>query len=114
MEQQGIYVELADPEQVLMILPLLKVRHHFPFAEIRKKIKSAVEKCSKQQRDKVEIDYSHDIEALSTLAVSYKELQTAENEWISYTKATGRILHGNGYSVSPGYSFVCSWGENYY
>lgn len=102
LEHQGIYVELADPEQVLMILPLLKARHHFPFAEIRRKIKSAVEKCSKQQRDKVEIDYSHDIEALSTLAVSYKELQTAENEWISFTKTTGRICTGMVIPYPPG------------
>ena len=102
LERQGIYVELADPEQVLMILPLLKARHHFPFAEIRKKIKAAVEKCSNQQRDKVEIDYSHEIEALSTLAVPYKELQASDSEWISFTKANGRICAGMVIPYPPG------------
>ncbi|MCZ8538477.1 aminotransferase class I/II-fold pyridoxal phosphate-dependent enzyme [Paenisporosarcina quisquiliarum] len=102
LEHQGIYVELADPEQVLMILPLLKARHHFPFAEIRKKIKAAVEKCFNQQRDKVEIDYSHEIEALSTLAVPYKELQALDSEWIPFTKANGRICAGMVIPYPPG------------
>ncbi|WP_017380239.1 aminotransferase class I/II-fold pyridoxal phosphate-dependent enzyme [Paenisporosarcina sp. TG-14] len=102
LELQGIYVELADPEQVLLILPLLKARHQFPFAEIRMKIKTAVEKCAKQQRDKVDIDYSHDLYALSTLAVSYKELQGTENEWILYTKATGRVCAGMVIPYPPG------------
>jgi arginine/lysine/ornithine decarboxylase len=102
LEREGIYVELADPEQVLLILPLLKARHQFPFAEIRMKIKSAVEKCLKQQRDKVDIDYSHDLQALSTLAVSYKDLQGSENEWISYTKAAGRICAGMVIPYPPG------------
>ena len=102
LERQGIYVELADPEQVLMILPLLKARHHFPYAELRKRIKTAVENSCKQPRDKIEIDYSHDIEALSTLAVPYKELQTSGSEWISFTKANGRICAGMVIPYPPG------------
>ena len=102
LEKQGVYVELADPEQVLLILPLLKARHQFPFAEIRMKIKSAVEKCKKQQKDKMDIDYIHDLQALSTLAVSYKELRTAESEWIAYTKANGRISTGMVIPYPPG------------
>lgn len=102
MEREGVYAELADPEQVLLILPLLKARHQFPFAEIRMKIKNAVEKCLKQQRDKVDIDYSHELQALSTLAVSYKELQSAESEWILYTKAARRICAGMVIPYPPG------------
>ena len=41
LEMEGIYSELADPDQVLFILPLLKVEHDYPFAEIGKKIKKA-------------------------------------------------------------------------
>ena len=102
LEHQGIYVELADPEQVLLILPLLKAKHQFPFADIRMKIKAAVEKCTKQPRDKVEIDYSHDLQAITTLAVSYKDLGKAESEWILYTKAAGRICAGSVIPYPPG------------
>jgi arginine/lysine/ornithine decarboxylase len=102
MEHEGVYVELADPEQVLLILPLLKARHQFPFAEIRMKIKSAVEKCSKLQRDKVVIDYSHELHAISTLAVSYHELKNNEDELILYTKAAGRICAGMVIPYPPG------------
>ena len=102
MEHEGVYVELADPEQVLLILPLLKARHQFPYAEIRMKIKSAVEKCLKLQRDKIDIDYSHELQALSTLAVSYHDLQNKEEEFILYTKAAGRICAGMVIPYPPG------------
>lgn len=102
MEHEGVYVELADPVQVLLILPLLKARHKFPFAEIRMKIKLAVEKCLKLQRDKVEIDYSHELHAISTLAVSYHDLQNKEDEYILYTKAAGRICVGMVIPYPPG------------
>lgn len=102
MEHEGVYVELADPEQVLLILPLLKSRHKFPFAEIRMKIKSAIEKCSKRQTDKVDIDYSHELHAISTLAVSYHDLQNKEDEYILYTKAAGRICAGMVIPYPPG------------
>jgi len=102
LEKQGVYVELADSEQVLLILPLLKARHQFPFANIRMKIKLAVEKCKNQQRNKMPIDYMHDLQALSTLAVSYKELRIAESESISYTKANGRISSGMVIPYPPG------------
>ena len=102
LEHQGVFVELADPEQVLLIMPLLKARHQFPFAEIRMKIKTAVEKCSKLKRDKVEIDYKHDFQPLSTLAIPYKDIQAEENEWIPYTKASGRVCAGIVIPYPPG------------
>lgn len=102
LEHQGIYVELADPEQVLLILPLLKAKHQFPFADIRMKIKAAVEKCTKQPRDKLEIDYLHDLQPVSTLAVPYKSFGTARSEWILYTQAAGRICAGNVVPYPPG------------
>ena len=31
LEMEGVYSELADPDQVLFVLPLLKVEHDYPF-----------------------------------------------------------------------------------
>ncbi|WP_019414122.1 aminotransferase class I/II-fold pyridoxal phosphate-dependent enzyme [Paenisporosarcina sp. TG20] len=102
LERQNIFVELADFKQVLLILPLLKADHLFPFAKIRKEIKSAVENCLKQPRDKRDIDYSHQLLSLSTIATSYKELQTAESECVLYTKTAGRISAGMVIPYPPG------------
>ena len=102
LEEQGVYSELADTTQVLFILPLLKRRHSFPFADIRRRIKHAVEKLMKQRVMKVEIDYIHDLEAVSRLAMSYKELDEHESEWILYSKAMGRISAGMVIPYPPG------------
>ena len=42
LEAEGIYAELADPYQVLFVLPLLKVGSDYPFDEIGEKIESAI------------------------------------------------------------------------
>ena len=42
LEAEGIYGEIADPYQVLFVLPLLKVESTYPFDEICEKIKTAV------------------------------------------------------------------------
>lgn len=42
LEEQGIFTEMADPYNVLMVLPLLKKDMFFPFAEIITKIKDAL------------------------------------------------------------------------
>ncbi|MET1012921.1 MAG: aminotransferase class I/II-fold pyridoxal phosphate-dependent enzyme [Paenisporosarcina sp.] len=102
LEEQGVYSELADTTQVLFILPLLKRKHTFPFADIRMSIKSAVEELTKQPAKKVHIDYIHDLEAISRLAKSYKEMDGCESEWILYTKAMGRISAGMVIPYLPG------------
>ncbi len=102
LEQQGIYVELADPEQVLFILPLLKAEHLFSFDEIHLKVKLAVEACLNEQKDKVAIKYINDDQVLSILAISYEELKEAETEWISYNDSSGRICAGMVIPYPPG------------
>lgn len=39
LEEKGVYTEMADPYNVLMVLPLLKKDMHFPFNEILSRIK---------------------------------------------------------------------------
>lgn len=102
VELQGVYCELADTKQVLLVLPLLKSQHRFPFADIRLCIKTAVEDLKKQLPNEVTIDYSHNLEALSTLATSYKDAEHHRTEWIPYTKAMGRISGGMVIPYPPG------------
>ena len=42
LEVQGVYSELADPYQVLFVLPLLKSELEYPFEETCRRIESAI------------------------------------------------------------------------
>src|SRR5690606_11931986 len=66
LEQEGIHAELADPYQVLLILPLLKREHGFSFAEVRRRVKGALEKLKEVPRKAVDVTVKSQ-EALSTL-----------------------------------------------
>jgi arginine/lysine/ornithine decarboxylase len=102
LEEQGVYCELADTTQVLIIIPLFKRKHSFPFADIRMRIKTAVDQLKMQPSKKDPIDYTHDLEPISRLAKSYKEIDEYESEWIHYTKAMGRISAGMVIPYPPG------------
>lgn len=102
LELQGIYCELADPKQVLLVLPLLKRKHKFSFADIRMRIKEAVESLANQPLNEGGIDYSHHLPAHSTLAISYRDGKQRNTEMILYTKAMGRISAGMVIPYPPG------------
>lgn len=102
IELQGIYCELADTKQVLLVLPLLKRKHKFPFADIRIRIKEAVERLANQPHNEGSIDYSHRLPALSTLATSYREGLQLKTEMIPYTKTMGRVSAGMVIPYPPG------------
>lgn len=86
-------MELADPYQVLLILPLLKQGKSFPFAETRAHIKEAVKKLVK--KEKTFHEYQLSIEDNSNFSIpeySFAELDSLEKEWIPYMRAIGRIV----------------------
>lgn len=90
-EAQNIYVELADTHQVLVILPLLKGEHEYPFADIRKRIKKAVDQLRKELPNSPGeiqpiIQYP-----ISTLHMSIGVLNEKQGQWIPYTRSIGRI-----------------------
>lgn len=92
LEQQGLYIELADPYQVLVILPLLKHGQAFPFAELRIRIKEAIVKLKKEQVATNEmLQPSYEIVAVSIPEYSYDEMEQLEKEWIPYMRSIGRV-----------------------
>ena len=42
LEEVGVYTELADPQNVLFVLPLVKKKHAYPFLQTVDKIETAV------------------------------------------------------------------------
>ncbi|MFB3171172.1 aminotransferase class I/II-fold pyridoxal phosphate-dependent enzyme [Neobacillus sp. 179-C4.2 HS] len=87
-EEKGIYTELADPYNVLLILPLLKENQDYPLVRAGRKIKALLE----------EIPY-HPIEneplvstgKISELAISHDKLTNMEKQLIPISEAAGQV-----------------------
>lgn len=92
LENYNIYVELADVEQVLVMLPLIKRGETYPFAETRIRIKDAVASLSKIQGAAVQkANNTFEMTKIETPVYSFQEVEQLEKEWIPYMRAIGRI-----------------------
>jgi arginine/lysine/ornithine decarboxylase len=87
-EEKGIYTELADSNNVLLILPLLKEDQDYPLVEASRKIKELLAEipyCPNE--DEIHISTGK----ISELAISYEELSNIENEVIPISEAAGQV-----------------------
>ncbi|WP_277586833.1 aminotransferase class I/II-fold pyridoxal phosphate-dependent enzyme [Psychrobacillus antarcticus] len=105
-EKENIFVELADPYQVLLILPLLKVEHEYAFAEIRKRIKSAVDQLKKENPDGINNLFQMEQKSISTLEMNMELLSEKQGEWIPYVRSIGRIAKGMIVPYPPGIPLI--------
>ncbi|WP_088008391.1 aminotransferase class I/II-fold pyridoxal phosphate-dependent enzyme [Indiicoccus explosivorum] len=103
LEAHGVYPELADPRQVLLVLPLLKIRHSYPFAEVRSRIKEAVQSLERKNFPGASIPVQP---AVSAPDVQQKELQTAEGEWVPVVRSIGRVAAGAVIPYPPGIPLI--------
>lgn len=90
MEKVEIYAEMADSRQVVLVLPLLKRGHTYPFAEIRSRIRESVKNLRKEQWDTNLLLTPQETASVSEPEISYEAMDLADSEWISYTQAIGR------------------------
>lgn len=107
LEKFHIYVELADIYQVLVILPLLKLGQTYPFAELRKEIKKAVEylkKADVQQLPASVPEFS--VKPYSMPQIPFEQIHRMEKEWIPYTRAIGKISAGSIIPYPPGIPLI--------
>lgn len=91
LEAQGVYAELADPAQVLFILPLLKVGQSYPFAELRVRVRDAVASLQKEKPEKRVITPPLQLESVSRPQLSNEEVLQGDKEWLPYMRAIDRI-----------------------
>lgn len=94
LEAKGIYSELADYYQVLLILPLLKHGQPYPFADLRIKIKEATVSLLQQQKDKAFLNDQlplADDSKIQQAHFSFEQMIELKKEWIPYVRAIGRI-----------------------
>lgn len=105
LEQVGVEVELADLFQVLLILPLLKQWHAYPFAEIRSRLKEAVAMLEGETRKDMKLQVKRTSE-VTVPELSFEEIDLSDHEWVSYTQVIGRIAAGMLIPYPPGIPLV--------
>ncbi|WP_394122199.1 aminotransferase class I/II-fold pyridoxal phosphate-dependent enzyme [Planococcus donghaensis] len=105
LEQAGVEVELADFFQVLLILPLLKQWHAYPFAEIRSRLKEAVAMLEGETRKDMKLQIKKTSE-VTVPELSFEEIDLSDHEWISHTQVIGRIAAGMVIPYPPGIPLV--------
>lgn len=92
MEKLHIFVELADAKQVLLILPLLKQGDSYSLKDLCNRMKEVY----KHLKHFPSIENINEAESFETIAItqpeySFEEIEKAENEWLPYMQAIGRI-----------------------
>lgn len=105
LEKAGIHAELADPYQVLLIMPLLKQIHAYPFAEVRKRVKEAIRELDQYPGDALAVKMPIQ-QAISVPDISYAQMDTEAREWIPYTASVGRISAGMVVPYPPGIPLI--------
>ena len=92
LERHQLYVELADAEQVLAILPLLKRGEAYPFADMRIRIKEAVATLRTTEQEVLpKLSEQFSLTKIVTPEYQFGEVEQLEKEWIPYMRAIGRV-----------------------
>ncbi|MEK4626694.1 MAG: aminotransferase class I/II-fold pyridoxal phosphate-dependent enzyme [Solibacillus sp.] len=92
LEKMHVYVELADSEQVLLVLPLLKHGDSYPFADLRIRMKEALinlKECPENTNTSNSANYK--MPMITKPELSFAEIEQAQKEWVPYMRAIGRV-----------------------
>ena len=87
-EREGIFTELADPYNVLLVLPLLKRGMDFPFPEVIAGIRKALQFVKREKRMIDKGDYQP---AISMLEVGREETERLHRQKVKLSEAIGEI-----------------------
>lgn len=88
LEKQGVYTELADPNNVLLIAPLLKKGMEFPFEQVIKTIDNSLKNIKKQHR---EVRSISNVPKISSLAIGYEESHKLSKRKVPLQASIGEI-----------------------
>lgn len=104
LEKVRIFAELADPFQVLLILPLTKRGHAYPYDKICSSIEDAVENVYRQES--VVMNFQTRCNPVTVPELLFHEVTAAPWEWVPYTQAAGRISAAMVTPYPPGIPLV--------
>ncbi|PID14013.1 lysine decarboxylase [Sporosarcina sp. P34] len=113
LEQQGIYPELADLYQVLLVLPLVKVGNAEHGVDLVEKFKLAMEWIKVKEDSSVRFNSFSSINSTSTVVYTATQLHRMKMEWVGIQDATGKVAADAIIPYPPGIPLVCA-GERIY
>jgi arginine/lysine/ornithine decarboxylase len=90
-EEQGVYCELADPYQVLLILPLLKKGAEHSYIQASQKINNALKTVTPKELKYIQPFYIDTDKKISTLSLTYREIENKDYKWVNLDEAIGQI-----------------------
>ncbi|WP_303968660.1 aminotransferase class I/II-fold pyridoxal phosphate-dependent enzyme [Sporosarcina ureae] len=108
LEQQGVYTELADLYQVLLILPLVKAKHVESCVDVIDKFRQAVNSVTVQEATSVEIHNFLPISTATSVVYTANQIHVMDTEWIDIEKAIGNVAADAVIPYPPGIPLVCA------
>lgn len=89
LEESGVFTELADPYNVLFVLPLLKDGQAYPFKEVVSRVKSALEGAPHKPVRKESVSIQNN--KISSLSILYKEMDHLKEMELPIKEAVNKI-----------------------
>ena len=105
LEEVGIFSELADPCNVLLVLPLLKFGQSYSFNETVEKIKAAIK--GKVGKPIIPVA-TKESSMLNSLALSYLEMRKTETKQVFFREAIGKVSAEMVIPYPPGIPLIMS------
>ncbi|MDR7002313.1 aminotransferase class I/II-fold pyridoxal phosphate-dependent enzyme [Neobacillus niacini] len=87
-EEQGIFTELADPYNVLLILPLLKENQIYPLEETAGRIQKVLKGITDNE---IIVETLKIEQKISGLAIPYSDMEDLEGRIVPLTEAIGQV-----------------------
>ena len=106
LNEQGVYVELADTFQVLLVLPLLQKGTTILFAEIVCRIQQSVQQLLVTPRTLEVYKLPSMTEEISQLVYTTASLKKMKTTWLPYGQVIGRIAAATVIPYPPGIPLV--------
>ena len=106
LNQHHLYSELADPKNVLFILPLLKDNADYPFDEAVQIIKSSVSQLRGNGQLEEPLRIENEIEDITELKISFKEMEIRNKKIVPLKNAANCIAAETIIPYPPGIPYI--------
>lgn len=91
LEEFNIYVELADPYQVLLVLPLIKLRDSYSFSEMMPKFGQALHWLKEMEQEDSSIVMLPNQNLVTELVYHPEQLEEFRAEWVDFINAIDKV-----------------------
>lgn len=106
LETKGVYTELADSQNVLFVLPLLKKEEDYPFKQTINQMKEAVKGQIGEAIN--DCNWRNALEEITSLSMSYSDMKQAIKQQVPLHKAIGKISGEMVIPYPPGIPLIMS------